>query len=258
VPREVSTAALVLRTRAYGESDRIVTFITEQHGKVTGIAKGARNSRRRFAGTLEPFVHVRAVFQQRQTSDLVFLVRCEHLGSLRAFGRDLDRFAAGSYVLELTDRMVHGRESGHEVYRLVRDALGHLDAGAACETLLRAFELQLLGVTGWAPALDRCRGCGRAADGTVACFLAAERGSLVCRDCVEPGEPLRPLAPATVRALAVLAGTPLAHGVPDVPPALLADAAAVAERLLARVTSGPLHARAFLARTRVDSPTRVR
>src|SRR5512143_74416 len=106
VYREFSTPALVLRTRPFGESDRIATFITEQHGKVTGIAKGAKNSRRRFAGTLEPFVQVRAIFQLRPGTDLVFLARCELLQALRSFTRDLDRFGAGSYVLELTDRMV--------------------------------------------------------------------------------------------------------------------------------------------------------
>src|ERR1700756_3888015 len=112
VHREFSTSALVLRTRPFGESDRIVTLITEQHGKLTGIAKGAKNSRRRFAGTLEPFVRIRVVFRQRPTSDLAFLLRCELIEVLRQFTRDLDRFAAGSYVLELTDRMVLGRESG--------------------------------------------------------------------------------------------------------------------------------------------------
>ncbi|HJQ98647.1 MAG TPA: DNA repair protein RecO, partial [Candidatus Polarisedimenticolaceae bacterium] len=116
--REIATPAFVLRTRAYGESDRIVTFITEEHGKLAGIAKGARNSRRRFAGTLEPFVRVRVVFRQRPTSDLAFLLRCELLGVWRGFTRDLDRFAAGAYVLDLTDRMVFGRESGREVYAL--------------------------------------------------------------------------------------------------------------------------------------------
>ena len=38
MPDEIATPAFVLRARPYGESDRIVTFITEQHGKVTGIA----------------------------------------------------------------------------------------------------------------------------------------------------------------------------------------------------------------------------
>src|SRR5256712_13932067 len=109
---ERRTSAAGRDTRPYGESDRIVTLNAEQHGKVTGIAKGAKNSRRRFAGTLEPFVLIRAVFRQRATSALIFLLRCALVGPLRAFTRALDLFAPGSYVLELPDRMLSGRASG--------------------------------------------------------------------------------------------------------------------------------------------------
>jgi DNA repair protein RecO (recombination protein O) len=257
VHREIATPAFVLRTRPYGESDRIVTLLTEQHGKVTGIAKGAKNSRRRFAGTLEPFVRIRAVFRQRPASDLVFLLRCECLGSLRAFTRDLDRYATGSYVLELTDRMVLGREPGHEVYRLVEEALTLLDAGAPADPVLRAFELHLLAASGYAPALGQCRGCGRAADDGALFFLAVERGGLVCRACVRPEEPLRPVTPAAARALARLAASPLAAAA-AVDPSTLVEAAGIAEQLIAAVTAGPLRARAFMLRARVDSPGGVR
>lgn len=250
--RELSTPALVLRTRPYGESDRIATFITEEHGKVAGIAKGAKNSRRRFAGTLEPFVRVRVVFRQRAAAELAFLVRCELLGVWRAYTRDLDRFAAGSYVLELTDRMVLGREAGREVYTLVHDALTLLDGGAPVDPVLRAFELHLLAATGYAPALDRCRSCGKVADkvadgGTL--WLALERGELVCRACVRVGEPLRPLAAAAARELARLASLPLADAV-GTDRLVLREAAAVAESLIGAVASGPVHTRGFIARTR--------
>jgi DNA repair protein RecO (recombination protein O) len=258
VHRELSTAALVLRTRPYGESDRIVTFITEQHGKITGIAKGAKNSRRRFAGTLEPFVQVRAVFRQRSTTDLVFLLRCEFVAALRSFTRDLDRFAAGSYVLELTDRMVFGRESGRDVYRLVHDGLTLLDAGGPVEPVLRAFELHLLALSGYAPALDQCRGCGRNIEGSAPVYLTVERGGLVCRACVRPGEAVRPIAVATAYELARLAEHPLAAAAAGANAGALPEAAAVAEHLLAAVTSGPLRTRGFLQKRRVDSPSGVR
>jgi len=257
VPREFTTPAFVLRTRPYGESDRIVTLITEQHGKLTGIAKGAKNSRRRFAGTLEPFVHVRVAFQQRATADLAFLLRCELLGTLRSFTRDLDRFAAGSYVLELTDRMVLGREPGREVYRLVHDALALLDTGTPCDPVLRAFELHLLAASGYAPVLDRCRACGRATE-EAAMYLAVERGGLVCRTCVRPGESVRPVAATTARELARLAANPLACAAAGAAGRTLVDAAAVAEQLLAGVTAGTLHSRGFMVRARVDSPGGVR
>ena len=120
------TTAFLLRSHPYGESDRVVTFITEDFGKVSGIAKGAKRSQRRFAGTLEPFVKVRLAFTSRPRSELAFVDRCELLQALRSFAGDLDRFASGSYVLELTDRMVFGRETGREVFTLVDAALAAL------------------------------------------------------------------------------------------------------------------------------------
>ena len=48
------TEAMVLRSHPLGESDRIVTFLTRSSGKVRGVAKGARRSRRRFGSNLEP------------------------------------------------------------------------------------------------------------------------------------------------------------------------------------------------------------
>jgi DNA repair protein RecO (recombination protein O) len=257
VPVEITSPAYVLRTRPYGELDVIATLLTETHGKLAGIAKAAKHSRRRFGGTLQPFVRVRAVFRQRPHTDLAFLVRCELLAPLRTFSEDVERYAAGSYVLDLVDRMTVGRDSGHEVYRLLDEALVLLDRGTpAAEPLLRAFELHLLAASGYAPALDRCRGCGADLAAHDTAFLVVERGGLACRRCVPPGEIVRPVTPSTARVLAALATRPLADaaGAGAIPH----DARAVAEHLLASVTSGPLRSRAFLARLRVDSPSPVR
>jgi len=59
------TPAIVLRTRPFGESDKIVSLLTENFGKMTGIAKGALRSRRRFVNSLEPFSLVNLRFQER-------------------------------------------------------------------------------------------------------------------------------------------------------------------------------------------------
>jgi recombinational DNA repair protein (RecF pathway) len=100
---------------------------------------------------------------------------------------------------------------------------------------------------------DRCRGCGTPAD--TALFLVVERGGLLCRRCVPAHEPVRPVGVATAALLARLATEPLAQAAPA---RGLDEAARVTEELLASVTSGPVRSRAFLARTRVDSPTALR
>ena len=41
-----SSLAIILRSRPYGDFDKIVTFLSKETGKLTGIAKGAKNSRK--------------------------------------------------------------------------------------------------------------------------------------------------------------------------------------------------------------------
>jgi DNA repair protein RecO (recombination protein O) len=256
VPREISTSALVLRTRAYGESDRLVTLLTEDHGKLTGIAKGAKNSRRRFAGTLEPFLQIRATFHHRPSSELVFLHRCELVRPLRRFSTDLARYVAGSYVLDLVDRMVLGRESGDEIYRLVRDTLACLDEHGRSDTLLHTFELHLLAASGWAPELARCPACGRELAGTPTVYLVADRGGFLCRPCVPAGTLVRPVSGATARHLAHLAAGALADGLAA--PPVAGEARVVLEALLAGAASGPVRSRELLRLDHIDSPNGTR
>ena len=71
------TPAIVLRTRPFGESDKIVSFLTENFGKITGIAKGAMRSRKRFVNSLEPFSLVNLCFQDRAHTNLVFILGAE-------------------------------------------------------------------------------------------------------------------------------------------------------------------------------------
>jgi DNA repair protein RecO (recombination protein O) len=256
VSREITTAAFVLRTRPHGESDRLVTLLTEDQGKLTGIAKGAKNSRRRFAGTLEPFVQIRVVFLPRPHSDLAFLQRCELVRALHTFTTDLTRYAAGSYILELADRMVLGRESSSDVYHLVRDTLEDIDRAGASDAVLGAFELRLLAVSGYEPSLGACRGCGRQVDGAPTMYLLPERGGFLCRPCVPPGEIVRPVSGSAARQLAVLATASFAEARRGRSPTV--EMRAVTEALLLPVTNGPLRSRAFLGLGRVDSPIMLR
>src|SRR6266480_3020185 len=65
--------ALILRTYKLGESDRIVVFLTRDRGKKRGVAKNARQSRRRFGAALEPMTVGRVAYVERERRDLVFL-----------------------------------------------------------------------------------------------------------------------------------------------------------------------------------------
>ena len=142
---EERTSAIVLRTRAYAESDKIVTFLSRDWGKLTGIAKGAKRSRRRFVNVLEPFTHVQLRFRPSRSGDLMFILGCELIQAFRRPSADLERFALASYVVELADVMVAGREAGQEMYDLVLAGLSTLEDEAELSPVFSSlFALHIL------------------------------------------------------------------------------------------------------------------
>ena len=73
--------AIVLRTYPLRESDLLVTLFTRAEGKVKGVARAAKKSKRRFGGALEPLTLVRAYYDDREGQELARLDSCDILES---------------------------------------------------------------------------------------------------------------------------------------------------------------------------------
>src|SRR5574340_1253579 len=113
-----SSLAIILRSRAYGEADKIVTFLSADAGKLTGIAKGAKNSRRRFANCLDPLTQVQVHFRVRVGASLVFMESCDLIQPpLRL--TDPVKFAYASYLVELIDQLTGEAHPVPELYNLL-------------------------------------------------------------------------------------------------------------------------------------------
>jgi len=185
VAAEEATPAIVLRNRDYGESDRIVTMLTRDGGKLGGIAKGAKQSRRRFERKLEVFSHVMLYFRRRPHGELVFITRAE-AAELTQFEleNDLGKIALASYMLELSDALIREGTETDEAYRILAGALGATARSGACVALRQAFELDLLRWAGYELEFRRCKVCAAAPepDAPGLSFVAA-RGGIVCRRC---------------------------------------------------------------------------
>jgi DNA repair protein RecO (recombination protein O) len=179
---EVSEA-LLLRSVDYADADRIVTLLTSRMGKASFIARGARRSKRRFGGALEPFVLL-GVELRGGSGQLGTLLQAH---PTRAFPRilaDLRRIGAGFAALELLRELSAEHEPDPAVFATALELLAALDAeDSGPERVLLCFEVRLLALVGFAPRLDACGRCGkRPAPGQAALF-DTRLGHLVCRGC---------------------------------------------------------------------------
>jgi len=242
-----SNPAIIMRWRAYHESDKIVTFLTRDFGKLTGIAKGARRSRRRFVNSLESLARVQARFRQRPGTTLAFLESCELLHPPGALTEPV-RFAYASYLTELTDRLTVEGNPVPELYTLLEEGLSVLADGPATGSFLRAFELKLLVRAGYEPQFGQCHSCQRDFAPDKHAALELHHGRILCTECgrTERG-PTTEVGTNVLSQLTTLKDAPLGHCRHQSLGELDSEAADVSGRLLALHLTRPLNSLKVIA-----------
>ena len=198
------TKAIVIRSTPYGESDRIVTFFSEDFGKIKGIAKGARRSRKRFQNALSLFSFVRLLFFDKEGMGLVRVEGCDILNSFPKIRDHLRKIFYGEYFLELVNEMSGEREANREAFNLLTSSLSDLEVREPQEERLRTFEIRMLSLFGYRPNLRRCDLCKKDVEdfqGAPSVFFSLEKGALVCKNCSGTWKDLLPLSVGTARLI---------------------------------------------------------
>ncbi len=202
--RTWKTEAVVLRSIRYAEADRVLHLYTLDRGRVGAIAKGARKTKSRFGGRLEPFSHVELVLHEGR-GELHTVTAADLVRSHDASRVDPYRMAAGHVGLEAMLRLfLEGDENRRAFHALTRflDLLdgvdGELPAQPALDPLVLSFQLKLLWLSGYLPHLAGCASCGEEAP--LAGF-SAQAGGGVCEACEAGSLPISPEGFAGVRDL---------------------------------------------------------
>jgi DNA repair protein RecO (recombination protein O) len=137
----------------YGESDLVVRLLSRSRGRTAAFARGAKRSKKRFAGSLQLLARGKAGLKQRRGADLATLESLEATGVLFGLAEDPLRYGRAAYLVDITEKLVPEEEPVPELFDRLCASLERLAAGAADARLLRAYELLLLDDTGYLPDL---------------------------------------------------------------------------------------------------------
>ena len=183
--RSLRVEAIVLKHSDFGEADRLLTLYTREQGKLKAIAKGARKTRSRKAGHVEPFSQVR--LQLARGKNFFIVSQAEAVDTHSALAEDLERLGYASYVVELLERFSVDEDENRALYRLLRDTLNRLEDKAQEQVAIRYYEVQLLDQLGFRPELHECLNCQKEIQPEDQ-FFSAQRGGVLCPDC-GPADP---------------------------------------------------------------------
>jgi DNA repair protein RecO (recombination protein O) len=173
--------ALILRTYPFHEADLLVTFFTRAEGKIRGVAKAAKRSKRRFGGALELLTHVVAYWEEKEKQELVRLDSCDIISSPLAAELTYPRTVALSYVAEVLDQLLPDREPSDDIFRLALSVVTSIKGGPIWMPLTY-FDLWIVRLIGLLPDLSHCTACGVILNGSRAYFHVLADGLLCPND----------------------------------------------------------------------------
>jgi len=205
MPKErLVVKGIVLRSVDTKETDKILTVLTAELGKIPVIAKGARSRRSRVTAATELLSYAEMTLSESR--GFRYLTEASTQTYFRGLRQDVTQLSLASYLAELTDAVTWEGIPGGDTLSLLLNALYALSELNRPQLLVKAaFELRLMSLAGFAPLVSGCAVCG--AEEPEKPVLETATGLLRCGGC--PGSEGESLTPAVLAAMRfVLYGDP--------------------------------------------------
>jgi DNA repair protein RecO (recombination protein O) len=205
------SAAIVLDCHDHGESDQIVTFYCRDIGRMTGIAKGAKRSQKRFVNKLELFSLLFIRYTEPRRGNLVFIVEAELGESFIHLRQSLPLYMAATVMRELILVATRDLDGDDGLFSLLQWGLQSLDTGRPAMAVLALFQIKFFEQIGYQPNLSSCLRCNQPFGAAQEYGFDSRAGGIVCGVCQEERgqSPVMPLSRGTVRILVSAQNQPL-------------------------------------------------
>jgi len=175
--------AIIMRIKEFGESDLLVTFFTSDKGRLKGVAKGGKRSRKRFANCLDLFCLAKLEYSLKRKRDLYFLDSCKLVHAFPGLRTDFSSLSLASYLIELTEILFPQNVVDERMFELLNTSFLALDEGMRNDVVRILFEARAMALGGYGIDFDRCCDCGRPYTGSGRAVFKSNKGGIACLKC---------------------------------------------------------------------------
>ena len=178
----VKTPAITLKSRKWGEADRIVTFYAKHLGKIRAVARGARRPKSRMGAALEPLMLCDLNLFEKSGDTLFRVSQVDLVEPFVRFREDLTLMAAAARMANVVGAVTPDGDPDAHVFDTLEQGLRSLVTSDDPALTALLFQIRLLGLTGFRPQTDQCAACGKTRVIQEPQFSPAS-GGLVCMSC---------------------------------------------------------------------------
>lgn len=192
-----TTNALVIKEMTVGESDRLLTLLSEDYGIIRAFAYGAKSikSKKHMATGMLSYSSMTLI----KNKDTFRINEANPIHIFFKAGSDIDTFCLSQYFCEISLVLAPREMPGGEFLRLILNSLHFLSEKTKNPLLIKAItELRAASISGYMPDLVACGECGKFEDNLM--YFMPLDGSLYCNSC-RPQEDLIAITPSMLSAM---------------------------------------------------------
>ena len=178
------TEAIVLKQTKIANGRRMLVLFTKKFGKISAGTSMTERGKGKAALALRPFAQGR--YELNKSGHSYHVNSGEVIASHYRLGEIVDKYICASYIMEFTEKLLPEEVQAVPLYLLLVDFLDQMERRSGkYETLVAAFQVKTLRLSGSEPQLARCIDCG--AEDRLD-FFSVKDGGVLCAECAAGGE----------------------------------------------------------------------
>lgn len=172
------TEGIVLRETEYKDSDKLLTVLTREHGKLTLRARGVKSGRSCSRAACQLLTYSEFTVSEKQGKYTITEAAAKEM--FPELREDIELLYLASYFAQVTDAVAQEEDAAPELLSLLLNALYALAKLKKSQKLVKAvFELRLACIAGFLPDLRGCAVCGNPNPNR----FNVTQGILQCAEC---------------------------------------------------------------------------
>ena len=179
--------AIILNSKKYRETSKILTLYTKEFGRLNMIAKGSRAKNNKFGGSLETLSHVSIVFYHYPQKDYHYITQSNINNYYKNIHGDITKTMTAMSISEIVYNTMHPCDPNHSIFNLLVDTFDALEAEKNdFLKYLVYFQIHYAHLLGYMPDISSCTLCGISVESNRmydSVYFNINNGSLLCEEC---------------------------------------------------------------------------
>ena len=173
----IDIEGIVINTKNYGDTSKILDIFTKEYGVIGVIAKGCKSLKSNLRSVTEKLTYATFTIYYKKDK-LSILSEASVLNNFSNIKKDIEKISYASFLCDLTNQ-VYKQCEDNNLYDLLISSLKKINDNFNPLVITNILELKYLEYLGVMPNLDGCSICGSKSVVT----LSSDKGGYLCLKC---------------------------------------------------------------------------